>query len=159
MAEEDTIPEGETRSRRPRGEKQFSLGPTHPGARMPAQEFQKHLVPKPGSEPKVYHQGEASSFQIQRPTSPQSRLTKDYDRDEEDEEEEADDDRYMLTAMLGLCPKCFAFITLLICPNKAVRVVKAMVFLVVMYKCESWIIRKAEHHRTEAFDCGVGEDP
>ena len=51
----------------------------------------------------------------------------------------------MLTPMLGLRPKCFAFITLLIFPNKAVRVVKAMVFLVVMYKCESWIIKKAEH--------------
>jgi hypothetical protein len=40
VAEEDMIPEGETRSRRTRGEKQFSLGPTHPSARMPAQEFQ-----------------------------------------------------------------------------------------------------------------------
>ena len=39
---EDTIPEGETRSRRPQGEQQLSLGPTHPGARTPAQELQKH---------------------------------------------------------------------------------------------------------------------
>ena len=36
-------------------------------------------------------------------------------------------------------------------PTK-VRLVKAMVFPVVMYGCESWTIRKAEHH------CGVGED-
>ena len=27
---------------------------------------------------------------------------------------------------------------------------KAMVFLVVMYGCESWIIKKAEHQRTDA---------
>ena len=26
-----------------------------------------------------------------------------------------------------------------------VRIVKAMVFLVVMYECESWTIKKAEH--------------
>ena len=29
--------------------------------------------------------------------------------------------------------------------------VKAMVFLVVMYGCESWTIKKAEHQRTDAF--------
>ena len=32
-----------------------------------------------------------------------------------------------------------------------VRVVKAMVFPVVMYECESWTIRKAEHRRMDAF--------
>ena len=31
-----------------------------------------------------------------------------------------------------------------------VRLVKAMVFPVVMYGCESWIIKKAEHRRTDA---------
>ena len=31
-----------------------------------------------------------------------------------------------------------------------VRVVKAMVFPVVMYGCESWTINKAEHRRTDA---------
>ena len=30
--------------------------------------------------------------------------------------------------------------------------VKAMVFLVVMYTCESWTIKKAEHRRTDAFE-------
>ena len=30
--------------------------------------------------------------------------------------------------------------------------VRAMVFLVVMYGCESWIIKKAEHRRIEAFE-------
>ena len=31
-------------------------------------------------------------------------------------------------------------------------------FPVVMYGCESWSIKKAECQRTDAFDCGVGED-
>ena len=33
-----------------------------------------------------------------------------------------------------------------------VRLVKAMVFPVVMYGCESWIIKKAEHQRIDAFE-------
>ena len=33
-----------------------------------------------------------------------------------------------------------------------VHIVKAMVFPVVMYKCESWTIKKAEHQRTDAFE-------
>ena len=36
-------------------------------------------------------------------------------------------------------------------PTK-VRVVKAMVFPVVMYGCESWTIKKAEHQRIAAFE-------
>ena len=36
-------------------------------------------------------------------------------------------------------------------PTK-VRLVKAMVFPVVMYGCESWTIKKAEHRRTDAFE-------
>ena len=39
-----------------------------------------------------------------------------------------------------------------------VHLVKAMVFPVVMYGCESWTIKKAEHQRIDAFNCGVGED-
>ena len=35
---------------------------------------------------------------------------------------------------------------------------KAMVCPVVMYGCESWTVKKAEHRRIDAFDCGVGED-
>ena len=31
------------------------------------------------------------------------------------------------------------------------HLVKAMVFPVVMYRCECWTIKKAEHRRTEAF--------
>ena len=33
-----------------------------------------------------------------------------------------------------------------------VHLVKAMVFPLVMYGCESWIIKKAEHRRTDAFE-------
>ena len=36
-------------------------------------------------------------------------------------------------------------------PTK-VRLVKAMVFPVVMYGCESWSIKKAEHQRIDAFE-------
>ena len=36
-------------------------------------------------------------------------------------------------------------------PTKA-YIVKAMVFPVVMYGCESWTIKKAEHRRTDAFE-------
>ena len=36
--------------------------------------------------------------------------------------------------------------------------VKAMVFPVVMYGCESWTVKKAECQRTDAFEPGAGED-
>ena len=39
-----------------------------------------------------------------------------------------------------------------------VRLVKAMVFPVVMYGCVSWAIKKAEHWRIEIFDLWFGED-
>ena len=39
----------------------------------------------------------------------------------------------------------------IILPTK-VCIVKAMVFPVVMYGCESWTIKKAEHRRTDAFE-------
>ena len=45
-------------------------------------------------------------------------------------------------------------------PTK-VHLVKAMVFPVVMYGCESWTIKKAEYQRIDAFElwcCGAGED-
>ena len=38
----------------------------------------------------------------------------------------------------------------IILPTK-VRLVKAMVFLVVMYGCDSWTIKKTEHRRIDAF--------
>ena len=53
-------------------------------------------------------------------------------------------------------------------PTK-VRLVKAMVFPVVMYGCESWTVKKAEHRRIDAFELwcwrrllrvlGLQEDP
>ena len=43
---------------------------------------------------------------------------------------------------------CFADITL---PAK-VRLVKAMVFPIVMYRCENWTIKKAERRRIYAFE-------
>ena len=45
----------------------------------------------------------------------------------------------------------------IILPTK-VCLVKAMVFPVVMYGCESWTIRKAEHQKLMLLNCGVGED-
>ena len=42
-------------------------------------------------------------------------------------------------------------------PTK-VHLVKAIVFPVVMYECKSWTIKKAEHQRIDALNCGAGED-
>ena len=39
-----------------------------------------------------------------------------------------------------------------------VYLVKAMVFPVFMYGCESWTIKKAECSRIDASNCGVRED-
>ena len=36
--------------------------------------------------------------------------------------------------------------------RKKVHIVKAMVIPVVMYRCESWTIKKAEHRRIDAFE-------
>ena len=42
-------------------------------------------------------------------------------------------------------------------PTK-VRLVKAVVFPVVMYGCESWTVKKAEHRRTDVFELRCWED-
>ena len=42
-------------------------------------------------------------------------------------------------------------------PTK-VHLVKAMVFPVVMYGCESWTVKKAEHQKLMLLDGGLGED-
>ena len=42
-------------------------------------------------------------------------------------------------------------------PTK-VRLVKAMVFPVVMYGCESWTVKKVEPEELMVLNCGVGED-
>ena len=39
-----------------------------------------------------------------------------------------------------------------------VHLVKAMIFPVVMYGCESWTIKKAECQRFDALNCGIGEN-
>ena len=39
-----------------------------------------------------------------------------------------------------------------------VHLVKAMVFPVVMYGCESWTIKKPERQKLMLLSCGVGED-
>ena len=39
-----------------------------------------------------------------------------------------------------------------------VHLVKAMVFPVVMYRCERWTIKKAERRKNNALNCGVEED-
>ena len=39
-----------------------------------------------------------------------------------------------------------------------VCIVKSLVFLVVMYGCKSWTIKKAEHQRTDAFELCIEED-
>ena len=45
----------------------------------------------------------------------------------------------------------------IILPTKG-HLVKAMVFPVVMYGCESWTVKKAEHEELMLLNCGVGED-
>ena len=45
----------------------------------------------------------------------------------------------------------------IILPTK-VDLVKAMVFPVVMYGCESWTVKKAEPRRIDAFELCCGED-
>ena len=39
-----------------------------------------------------------------------------------------------------------------------VHLMKAMVFPVIMYGCESWTIKKAEHRELMLLNCGVKED-
>ena len=42
-------------------------------------------------------------------------------------------------------------------PTK-VRLVKAMIFPVDMYGCETWTTKKAEHKKLMLLNCSVGED-
>ena len=45
----------------------------------------------------------------------------------------------------------------IVLPTK-VHLVKAVVFPVVMYGCESWTIKKTEHQRIDVLTCGIGKD-
>ena len=56
-----------------------------------------------------------------------------------------------LVAMPAQCGGCFAASFSVSLPTK-VRLVKAMVFPVVIDGCESWAIKKAEHRRIDAFE-------
>ena len=42
-------------------------------------------------------------------------------------------------------------------PTK-VHLVKVVIFPVVVYRCESWTIKKAEHQELMLLNCGAGED-
>ena len=42
-------------------------------------------------------------------------------------------------------------------PTK-IRLVKAMVFPIFMYECESWTVKKADAEELMLLNCGVGED-
>ena len=42
--------------------------------------------------------------------------------------------------------------------STVIRLVKAMVFPVIMYGCESWTIKKAEPKELMLLNCGIGED-
>ena len=54
----------------------------------------------------------------------------------------------MLSFKPASSPSSFTFTAL----STKVRLVKAMVFPIVMYGCENWTINKAEHRRTDAFE-------
>ena len=47
---------------------------------------------------------------------------------------------------------------LILCLPTKVRLVKAMVFPVVMYGCESWTVKKVSAEELMLLNCGVGED-
>ena len=42
--------------------------------------------------------------------------------------------------------------------RKKLHLVKALVFLVVMYGCESWTVKKLSAEELMLLNCGVGED-
>ena len=70
----------------------------------------------------------------------------------------ADDDRshkikrYLLLGRIAMTNLDSILISRDIILTTKVHLVKATVFLVVMYECESWTIKKAEHRRTDAFE-------
>ena len=59
---------------------------------------------------------------------------------------------------MGLVSKPSSYFLGDICLPTKVCIVKAMVFPVVMYGCESWTVKKAERQKIGAFELGVGED-
>ena len=57
------------------------------------------------------------------------------------------------TILLHISHGCYKKIRLIQAKTK-----KLLVFPVVMYKCESWTIKKAEYQRIDAFELWFGED-
>ena len=50
------------------------------------------------------------------------------------------------------------YIIVLVLLSTKFRLVKAMVFPVVMYGCESWTIKEADAEELMLLNCGIGED-
>ena len=65
---------------------------------------------------------------------------------------------YFFCSIVGLVSKPSSYFPGDICLPTNVCIVKAMVFPVVMYGRESWIVKKAERRKIDAFELGVGED-
>ena len=42
--------------------------------------------------------------------------------------------------------------------KKKAHIAKVMVFPVIVYGCESWVLNKAKCQRIDVLNCGVGED-
>ena len=59
--------------------------------------------------------------------------------------------RWKLFSISPKIPPSLILLNVITLPTK-VRLVKAMVFPVVMYGCESWTVKKAERRRTDAFE-------
>ena len=62
--------------------------------------------------------------------------------------------------MIGLSFKAPKFTADGDCSHKIKKhlLLGAMVFPLVIYGCESWTIKKAEHRRIDALNCGVEKD-
>ena len=64
---------------------------------------------------------------------------------------------FLLSSLVSALPKAMTNLDSVLksknitLPTKG-RIVKAMVFLVIMYGCESWTIKKTQHQKTDAFE-------
>ena len=81
---------------------------------------------------------------------PTSRITADGDRSHEIER------RLLLGRKVMINLDSIFKIRDITLPTK-IHLVKAMFFLVVMYGCQSWTVKKAECQRIDAFELCVGE--
>ena len=60
--------------------------------------------------------------------------------------------------LISVLPEVFIGPGLYVGITWKVYLVKAMVFPVVTYGCESWTLKKAEHQKVDDLNCGVGDD-